>query len=149
MSCGHTDTHRLSISFPAAQYACFLHQCQGTSLTPTEFEQVMVRSAHGVGLQLLMLQLEALVNMRLLNFCQSGGQQPDLALVSLPLAWTGLGCIMQLWTQKIKVIQVKQPVDKFALPAVLTLSMLSLHTSVCNNNKQRDICNPYGCCLAG
>lgn len=65
----------------------------------------MVRSAHGVGLQLLMLQLEALVNMRLLNFCQSGGQQPDLALVSLPLAWTGLGCITQLWTQKIKVIQ--------------------------------------------
>ena len=62
-----------------------------------------------------MLQLQALEDMRVLEFCKSGGQQPDLALANQNLCrgasmcMTGLGCIMQLWTQKIKVIQVKQP----------------------------------------
>ncbi len=56
-----------------------------------------------------MFQPQALEDMSVLEFFKSGEQQPDLALANGTLAWTGLGCIMQLWTQKIKVIQVKQP----------------------------------------
>ncbi len=62
-----------------------------------------------------MLQLQALEDMRVLGFCNSGGQQSNLALVNQILAWTGLGCIMQLTPRKEKVTQVKQP-DAIALP---------------------------------